>query len=343
MYKKVLITGINGQDGSYLAEYLLTKNYQVHGIIRKSSVDNNERLKDIINKITLHYGDLSDYNSLYNIINKIQPDEIYNLASMTHVKVSFDIPEYTSDIDGIGTLRILECIKNINKKIKFYQAGTSELYGGDRQHAFNENDLFNPRSPYAVSKLYSYWITKCYRESYNIFAVNGILFNHTSPKRGNTFVEKKIIKGAVDIKYGKLDKLILGNIYTYRDFGHSKDFVEAMWLMLQQDEPNDYVISSNDTIQIKELINIVFNKLNMPLSWYGEGLNEYATLKENGNTVICISEEFYRPLEVDYLKGDSTYARNKLGWTPHYSFNMIINEMLTHYINEKYDKHFYIY
>jgi GDPmannose 4,6-dehydratase len=340
MYKKVLITGINGQDGSYLANYLLKKKYEVHGIIRKSSSDNNERLKDIINKITLHYGDLCEYNSLYNIISNIQPHEIYNLASMTNVKISFDIPEYTSDIDGIGTLRILECIKNINKNIKFYQAGTSELYGGDRKKSLNENDFFNPRSPYAVSKLYSYWITKCYRESYNIFAVNGILFNHTSPKRGNSFVEQKIIKSAVDIKYGKLDKLILGNIYTYRDFGHSKDFIEAMWLMLQQDEPDDYVISSDNTIQIKELINIIFNKLNMPLIWYGEGLNEYAMF--NNNIIISISDKFYRPLDVNYLKGDSTYARNKLKWKPNYSLDMIINEMLIYYINENYDKNFYI-
>ena len=330
MTKKIaLITGISGQDGSYLSELLLEKNYEVHGIVRRSSQINTHRIDHIYNKLILHYGDLNDSSSISKLINSILPDEVYNLAAMSHVAVSFQIPEYTSEIDAIGTLRILDAINNCKvKNIKFYQAGTSELYGGIYNKAQDENTPFYPRSPYAVAKLYSYWITKNYREAYNLFGVNGVLFNHTSPRRGETFVEQKIVKAAVAIKKGVQDCLYLGNIYSYRDYGHAKDYVYAMWLMLQQDKPDDYVIATGKKYMIKDVINIVFSKLDMELEWEGEGIKEQAKIKHNNKIVIKINEKYFRPSEVDSLIGDSSRTREILKWEPKYTFIDIIDEMI---------------
>jgi GDPmannose 4,6-dehydratase len=333
--KIALITGISGQDGSYLTELLLEKGYQVHGIIRRSSTINTKRLDHIYNSLNLflHYGDLSDSSFINKIINDILPDEIYNLAAMSHVAVSFENPEYTSDIDAIGTLRILEAMKNTikysKKVIKFYQAGTSELYGGIYDKPQNEETPFNPHSPYAVAKLYGYWITKNYRESYNLFAVNGILFNHTSPRRGETFVEQKIVKAAVAILNNKQDCLYLGNIYSYRDFGHAKDYVNAMWLMLQDDTPDDYVIATGSKYMIKDIVSLVFNKLGMQIEWSGEGTEEIGVIRFSNKVVVRINKKYYRPNDVDSLIGDATKAINKLKWKPEYTFESIINEMIT--------------
>jgi GDPmannose 4,6-dehydratase len=328
--KIALITGISGMDGSYLAEFLLEKNYIVHGIIRRSSSINTKRLNNIYDdpNLKLHYGDLSDTSMICKIINEIEPDEIYNLGAMSHVAVSFEIPEYTTDIDAVGTLRILECIKNNKKKIRFYQASTSELYGGIYDKPQNEDTPFYPRSPYAVAKQYSYWITKNYRESYNMFAVNGILFNHTSPRRGETFVEQKIVKAAVAILKNKQDVLKLGNIYSYRDYGHSKDYINAMWLMLQHNVPEDFVIATGEKYLIKDIITIVFSKLGMNISWEGDGINEIAKIKDNGKIVVKIDSKYFRPCEVDTLIGDPTKAKQVLNWKPIYTFDDIINEML---------------
>ena len=325
-----LITGISGMDGSYLAEFLLEKNYIVHGIIRRSSSINTKRLNNIYGhpNLKLHYGDLSDTSVICKVINEIEPDEIYNLGAMSHVSVSFEIPEYTTDIDAVGTLRILECIKNNKKKIKFYQASTSELYGGVYDKPQNEDTPFHPRSPYAVAKQYAYWITKNYRESYNMFAVNGILFNHTSPRRGETFVEQKIVKGAVAILKNKQDVLKLGNIYSYRDYGHSKDYINAMWLMLQHNVPEDFVIATGKKYLIKDIITIVFSKLGMNISWEGDGINEIAKIKDNGKIVDKIDPKYIRPSEVDTLIGDPTKAKEVLNWNPIYMFDDIITEMI---------------
>ena len=325
-----LITGISGMDGSYLAEFLLEKNYIVHGIIRRSSSINTKRLNNIYGhpNLKLHYGDLSDTSVICKVINEIEPDEIYNLGAMSHVSVSFEIPEYTTDIDAVGTLRILECIKNNKKKIKFYQASTSELYGGVYDKPQNEDTPFHPRSPYAVAKQYAYWITKNYRESYNMFAVNGILFNHTSPRRGETFVEQKIVKGAVAILKNKQDVLKLGNIYSYRDYGHSKDYINAMWLMLQHNIPEDFVIATGEKYLIKDIITIVFSKLGMNINWEGDGINEIAKRKDNGKIVVKIDPKYFRPSEVDTLIGDPTKAKEVLNWNPIYMFDDIITEMI---------------
>jgi len=329
--KIALITGISGQDGSYLSELLLEKGYIVHGIIRRSSSINTKRLDNIYNNpnLKLHYGDLSDSSLINKIIIELRPDEIYNLAAMSHVAVSFQIPEYTCDVDALGTLRILEAIRGVkDKTIKFYQAGTSELYGGIYDKPQNEETPFNPHSPYAVAKLFGYWITKNYRESYNMFAVNGILFNHTSPRRGETFVEKKIVNAAVNIKKGLQDCLYLGNIYSYRDYGHAKDFVYAMWMMLQHDTPGDYVISSGEKYMIKDIVSMVFSKLDMELEWSGEGINEVAKDINNNRIVVQINQKYFRPLDVESLVGDATLAKTKLGWKQKYTFDDIINEMI---------------
>jgi len=335
--KIALITGISGQDGSYLAELLLEKGYIVHGIIRRSSSINTKRLDSIYKNpnLFLHYGDLSDSSCINKIIIEYEPDEVYNLAAMSHVAVSFETPEYTTDIDAVGTLRILEAIRNNKKKIKFYQAGTSELYGGVYDKAQNENTPFNPRSPYAIAKLYSYWITKNYKEAYNMFAVNGILFNHTSPRRGETFVEQKIVKAAVSILKKRQNVLYLGNIYSYRDYGHAKDYIRAMWLILQQDKPEDFVISTGEKYMIKDIVTLVFSKLNIPIEWFGEGIEEYGKVSSStkypgmeGKIVVKINSRYFRPTEVDNLIGDSSKAREKLGWEPEYTFDDIINEMI---------------
>jgi len=332
--KVALITGISGQDGSYLTELLLQKDYKVHGIIRRSSSINTRRLDSVYKHLNLflHYGDLSDSSLINNIINEIQPDEVYNLGAMSHVAVSFQIPEYTCDIDALGTLRLLESLRGLfkttGKSCKFYQAGTSELYGGIYDKPQNEDTPFNPHSPYAVAKLFGYWITKNYRESYDMFAVNGILFNHTSPRRGETFVEQKIVKGAINIKKGKQECLYLGNIYSYRDFGHAKDFVNAMWLMLQQSLPDDYVIASGEKIMIKDIVNIVFSKIDINIEWEGEDLNEIAKNIKTGEIVVRISPKYFRPLDVNSLVGDATLAKEKLKWEAKYTFDDIINEMI---------------
>ena len=332
--KIALITGISGQDGSYLAELLLQKDYKVHGIVRRSSSINTKRLDNVYKNpnLKLHYGDLSDSSLINKLMNDIEPDEVYNLGAMSHVAVSFEIPEYTCDVDALGTLRLLESIRSLilnNKKTpRFYQAGTSELYGGVYDKPQNEQTPFNPHSPYAVAKLFGYWITKNYRESYDMFAVNGVLFNHTSPRRGETFVEQKIVKGAVNIKKGKQEILKLGNIYSYRDYGHAKDFVYAMWLMLQQDIPGDYVVATGEKYMIKDIVNMVFSKLDMELEWKGEGVEEVGIVKNTGKVVVIISKKYFRPLEVDSLIGDATLAREKLDWKPKYTFDDIINEMI---------------
>lgn len=339
--KIAIITGISGQDGSYLVELLLNKSYIIHGIVRRSSTINTKRLDSVYGNpdLYLHYGDMSDSSFLNNIINTYKPDEVYNLAAMSHVAVSFQIPEYSADVDAVGCVRLLEAINNYNKnnikKVKFYQASTSELYGGIYNEPQNETTPFNPRSPYAVAKQYAFWITKNYRESYNMFAVNGILFNHTSPRRGETFIEQKIIKAAVSILKNKQKCLSVGNIYSYRDIGHAKDYVYAMWLMLQQDIPEDFVIATGKTFMIKDIIDLVFSKLDIPIEWSGEGLDEIATVTEQskypnlvGNVVVKIDSKYFRPTEVNSLVGDYSKAREKLKWNPSYTFDEIISEML---------------
>jgi GDPmannose 4,6-dehydratase len=332
--KTAFIAGVSGQDGSYLAELLLEKGYRVHGLIRRASTINTSRLNHLRNDprygqdlLVLHFGDLSDASALIRLVKDIQPDEIYNLAAMSHVKVSFETPEYTGDIDGIGTLRLLEAIRFLDKPTKFYQAGTSELYGSNSGEIQNESTPFYPRSPYAVAKLYSYWITKNYRESYNIFASNGILFNHCSPRRGATFVEAKIAKAAVAIRNKTQECLFLGNIYSKRDYGHAKDYVRAMWLMLQHSIPDDFVVATGQAYLIKDVINKIFELVDIPLTWHGYGLQEHAT-SLSGNTVVRIDPKYFRPAEVDYLCGDSSKIRETLGWKPSYTFNDILSELV---------------
>jgi len=331
--KVAFITGITGQDGSYLCELLLEKGYIVHGLVRRSSLINTHRIDHLYvdshnpnARLFLHYGDMTDTLSLFRILNEIEPDEVYNLAAMSHVRVSFETPEITANVDALGVLRILDICKSLKKPVKFYQAGTSELYGGIYDEAHTEMTPFNPRSPYAVSKLFGHWITKNYRESYGMFAVNGILHNHTSPRRGETFVEQKIVKAAIAIKHGLQDCLYLGNIYTFRDIGHSKDFVRAIWLMLQQENPIDYVIASGEKIMIKDIVDFVFSYLGMKLVWNGIGIDETASY--NGKVIIKINSRYYRPSEVDSLLGDSTKARKELGWMPEYTLKDTLIEMI---------------
>lgn len=328
---KALITGITGQDGSYLAEFLLEKGYEVHGLIRRSSTENTERIDHLLGepeKVHLHYGDLTDASSLYRLLYKIQPTEVYNLAAQSHVKVSFDVPEFTADTNAIGTLRLLECIREVNDKIKFYQASSSELFGKVREIPQNENTPFYPRSPYAVSKLYAYWITINYREAYGLFACNGILFNHESPRRGKNFVTRKITTGIADILRGKLDCLYLGNLDAKRDWGFAGDYVEAIWLILQQDEPDDYVVATGETHTVREFCELAFKSAGINLVWEGEGLNEKGVDKDTGKVLIRISEKFFRPTEVDLLLGDPTKAKTKLGWKPRVSFEELVDMMV---------------
>ena len=339
--KIALITGITGQDGSYLADFLLKKNYIVHGIKRRSSLINTKRIDHIYEeiqkknaKLILHYGDLTDSLSISNLIYRIKPDEIYNLAAQSHVSVSFEIPEYTSNVIALGALRILESIRQLGfeNKIKFYQAGSSEMFGGiDRVQ--NEKTKFYPKSPYAVAKTYAHWITINYREAYKIFACNGILFNHESPFRGETFVTKKIINGLCKIKKKKSKKLYLGNIYAKRDWGDAKDYVEAMWLILQQKKPDDFVISNNQSISVKKFINIVSKKLNLKIFWKGQGINEKGYDKD-GNTIIEIDKRYIRPLEVNYLRGDYSKAKKNLGWKPKSDIYSLVDQMIKHELNE---------
>ena len=335
--KKALITGITGQDGSYLSEFLLNKEYEVHGIKRRSSSFNTSRIDHLYHDLhekngnfALHYGDMTDTSNLIRIIQKIQPDEIYNLAAMSHVKVSYEMPEYTANTDGLGTLRLLEAIRTLGleSKTKFYQASTSELFSGKEEIPQNENTPFYPRSPYGVAKLYAYWITVNYREAYNMFACNGILFNHESPRRGETFVTRKITMAATRIKLGLQDKLYLGNLNAKRDWGHSKDSVEAMWLMLQQPEPDDYVVSTNQQHSVKEFCELAFKELGIGIEWQGQGVDEKGIDKKTNKVIIEVDPKYFRPAEVESLLGDSTKAREKLRWKPKISFEELVKEMV---------------
>lgn len=344
--KVALVTGITGQDGAYLAELLLSKGYMVHGIKRRSSLFNTQRIDHIyedphVNNqhFRLHYGDLSDSTNLIRIIQETQPDEIYNLGAMSHVKVSFDIPEYTANADGIGTLRILDAVRllGLTKKTKIYQASTSELYGLVQEVPQKETTPFYPRSPYAVAKMYAYWITVNYREAYGMFACNGILFNHESPRRGETFVTRKITRAVAQMALGLQDVLYMGNIDSQRDWGHAKDYVEAMWLMLQQDSPEDFVISTGVTTSVREFIRMSFREVGVELDFNGEGVDETATVISNSNpeyifkigqVVVRIDSAYFRPTEVELLIGDNTKAKNKLGWKPKYTLDMLVREMM---------------
>ena len=320
MNKIALITGITGQDGSYLAEFLLEKGYEVHGIVRRSSVVTTERIEHLIknNSITLHDGDLSDSSGLIQLINKIQPDEIYNLAAQSHVGTSFDVPEYTGNIDALGVLRLLEAIHvlHLEKKTKLYQASTSELYGKVEEVPQSETTPFHPYSPYAVAKQYAFWICREYREAYGIFAANGILFNHESPRRGENFVTRKITLAASRIKCGLQDYLELGNLDSLRDWGYAKDYVECMWLIMQQNEPDDFVIATGVQHTVREFCTLAFSYLGIEIEWKGSGVNEKGYDKETGKMVVCVSPKFYRPTDVVNLLGNPTKAKTKLGWNP---------------------------
>lgn len=331
--KKALITGITGQDGSYLAELLLGKGYEVHGIIRRSSTVNTERIDHLIhpdddNTLHLHYGDLSDGGSLSRLIEKIQPDEVYNLAAQSDVKVSFDVPEYTSDVDALGALRLLESIKEVNPKIKYYQASSSELYGKVKEIPQNENTPFYPRSPYAAAKLYAYWITVNYREAYHLFACNGILFNHESPRRGENFVTRKITKGIAKILKGEQDHLVLGNLDAKRDWGFAGDYVEAIWLILQQKAPDDYVISTGETHTVREFCELAFHEAGLDLQWVGKGLDEKGIDRKTGKVLVSISKDYFRPSEVDLLLGNPEKAKEQLHWAPKISFPQLVAMMV---------------
>jgi len=342
MKKKALITGINGQDGSYLAEFLLEKGYEVHGVIRRSSSFNTGRiehlyieelLKDMHSqrKIALHYGDMTDSSNLIRLIKMIEPDEIYNLAAQSHVKVSFEVPEYTADTDGIGVLRLLEAVRllGFEEKTRIYQASTSELFGMVQEVPQKETTPFYPRSPYGVAKLYGYWIIKNYRESYQMFAVNGILFNHESPRRGETFVTRKITLAAARIFQEKQKKLYLGNLDAYRDWGHARDYVECMWLMLQNEKAEDFVIATGEMHSVREFCTLAFRELGMELDWQGKGVNEKGINKKTGEIIVEVDPQYYRPTEVDQLLGDPTKARAILDWNPtKTSFASLIREMV---------------
>ena len=329
MSKVALITGITGQDGSYLAELLLEKGYEVHGIVRRSSLINTHRIDSIYDKINLHYGDLTDATNIINVIQKVQPDEIYNLGAQSHVKVSFETPEYTGQVDGLGTLRVLEAVKllGMEKKTRIYQASTSELYGKVQEVPQTETTPFYPRSPYGVAKLYGYWIIKNYREAYNMHCSSGILFNHESPRRGETFVTRKITRGLSRISVGEEDCLYLGNLNAKRDWGHARDFVEAMWLMLQQDQPDDYVIATGQQYSVKEFVEEAAPYFGFDIEWRGEGENEFGYDLTMGKTIIKVSDRYFRPAEVESLLGNPTKAKEKLGWEPKTSFKELVEDM----------------
>ncbi len=341
--KVALITGITGQDGAYLAEFLLEKGYQVHGIKRRSSSINTQRIDHLYQSqheekpnFILHYGDMTDSLSLVRIIQKILPDEIYNLAAQSHVAVSFEEPEYTANSDALGPLRILEAIRilNLEKKTKYYQASTSELYGKVQQTPQTENTPFYPRSPYAAAKLYAYWITINYREAYGIYACNGILFNHESPLRGETFVTRKITRALARIKLGLKEKIYLGNLNAKRDWGHAKDYVEMQWLMLQQQNPEDFVISSGETHSVREFVEVAARVVGMNIEWSGEGLKEVGVDVNTGKTIVSVDKRYFRPTEVDCLLGDARKAKEKLGWQTRISFIDLVKEMMEHDLNQ---------
>ena len=334
--KIALITGVTGQDGAYLAELLLSKGYEVHGIRRRSSLFNTARIDNLLHDVhvkglpfTLHYGDMTDSSSLIHIVQKVQPDEIYNLAAQSHVAVSFEGPEYTANVDALGPLRMLEAIRilGLEKKTRFYQASTSELYGLVQEIPQKETTPFYPRSPYAVAKLYSYWITVNYREAYGIYACNGILFNHESPMRGETFVTRKITRALARIKLGLQDCLFLGNMDALRDWGHAKDYVEMQWLMLQQDKPEDFVIATGVQYSVREFVNAAAQALDMPMTWRGEG-EATKGFTSSGKCIVEVDPRYFRPTEVETLLGDASKARFKLGWTPKISFEELVSEMV---------------
>tara|TARA_B000000532_G_scaffold52783_1_gene40468 strand:- start:6267 stop:7268 length:1002 start_codon:yes stop_codon:yes gene_type:complete len=328
--KVALITGITGQDGSYLAELLLEKGYEVHGIVRRCSLINTYRIDHIYDRIHLHYGDLTDATNIIGVIKKIEPDEIYNLGAQSHVKVSFEMPEYTGNVDGLGTLRILEAVRllGMEKSVRIYQASTSELYGLVQEVPQSETTPFYPRSPYGVAKLYGYWIVKNYRESYGLHASSGILFNHESPRRGETFVTRKITRGLSRISTGEQNVLSLGNLDARRDWGHAKDFVKAMWLMLQQDEPDDYVIATGEQYSVRDFVDAAAPYFGMKIEWMGEGLNEVGYDWNTKRPVIKVDPKYFRPAEVQSLLGDATKAKEKLGWEPETSFTELIEDMV---------------
>jgi len=337
MTKVALITGVTGQDGAYLAEFLLRKGYVVHGIKRRTSLFNTDRIDHLYQdphiahrNFILHYGDMTDSSSLVHVIQKTQPHEIYNLAAQSHVAVSFEEPEYTANSDALGTLRILEAIRilGMSKKTRFYQASTSELYGLVRETPQKETTPFYPRSPYGVAKLYAYWITVNYRESYGMFACNGILFNHESPVRGETFVTRKITRALARIKLGLQDCLYLGNLDSMRDWGHARDYVEAMWLMLQQEQPEDFVIATGEQHSVREFVNVAARKLGLTVKWSGKGVDERAA-NEKGDTVVAVDPRYFRPAEVETLLGDPSKARARLGWSAKIRFEQLVEEMVT--------------
>ncbi len=329
--KTALITGITGQDGSYLAELLIEKGYMVHGIVRRASLINTHRIDHIFDhpQMKLHYGDLTDAGNLIHVIQKSQPDEIYNLGAQSDVKVSFEMPEYTGNVDGLGTLRILEAVRilGMEDKVRIYQASTSELYGEVQEVPQTETTPFYPRSPYGVAKLYGYWIIKNYRESYGMYACSGILFNHESPRRGETFVTRKITMGLSKISCGLQDVLLLGNLNAKRDWGHAKDYVEAMWLMLQQDSPEDYVIATGNQYSVREFVEKSANYFGMNIVWQGEGQDEVGIDKNTGREVIKVDHKYFRPAEVESLLGDATKAKEQLGWEPKISFDELVEDM----------------
>lgn len=340
--KKALITGITGQDGSYLAEFLLEKGYDVHGMVRRSSTFTFDRIDHLYldprfreKKLHLHYGDLSDSSSIGRLVDKVQPDEIYNLGAQSHVRISFDTPEYTADSTGVGTLRLLDAIRESGAKTKFYQASSSEMYGQVLETPQKETTPFYPRSPYGCAKLYAYWITVNYRESYDIFACNGILFNHESPRRGENFVTKKITRNLARIKLGLQDKFSLGNLDAKRDWGYAKDYVEAMWLMLQHTEPDDYVVATNETHTVREFIEETCKTLGIDLVWKGKGVNEKGVDATTGKTIITIDPAYFRPAEVDLLIGDYAKAKEKLQWAPRVTFSELARIMVEHDLAEE--------
>lgn len=346
MSKKVLITGITGQDGSYLAELLLSKDYEVHGLIRRSSTFNTDRIDHIYtdphdpkSKLFLHYGDLNDSGQLSNLVYNLQPGEIYHLGAQSHVRVSFDMPEFTGDVTGLGTTRLLEAIRRSGIKTRFYQASSSEMFG-DAPGPQNEETVFRPRSPYAAAKLYAYWMTKSYREGYGMFVANGILFNHESPRRGETFVSRKITRAVARIKFGLQDRLYLGNLESKRDWGYAPDFVQAMWVMLQQDEPDDYVIATGETHSVREFVNLAFNRVGIEIEWAGSGIDEgivkslASDLKppscrlRTGDALIELDPRYLRPLELNFLMGDASKAKRKLNWVPKVRFKELVKIMV---------------
>lgn len=349
--KKALITGITGQDGSYLAEFLLEKGYEVHGIVRRVSTFNRERIAHLFEephekaKVTLHYGDLNDANSLHRIIRALQPDELYNLGAQSHVRISFDIPEFTGDVTGLSTTRLLEAIRHDSPHTRFYQASSSEMFGLARETPQKETTPFHPRSPYGIAKVYAYWMTVNYRESYGLYACNGILFNHESPRRGENFVSRKITITLSKIVRGELEKLYLGNLYAKRDWGYAKDYVEGMWLMLQQEKPDDYILATNESHSVKEFVEEACRLLDIDLMWEGDGVNERGINRKTGKVLVEIDPRYFRPAEVDRLQGDYSKAKKHLGWSPKVSFKELVKIMLeydlrvrNHYFETSYAK-----